>query len=61
MLRSAMERRGRDPEDVVGRLSVMGRFGTPEEIAQAALWLCSDASSYTTGLPLAVDGGFLAR
>ncbi|HEY3254844.1 MAG TPA: SDR family oxidoreductase [Polyangiaceae bacterium] len=31
-----------------------------QEIAHAALWLCSDAASYVTGTPLAVDGGFLA-
>ena len=61
MLRAAMERRGRDPQEVAGRLSLLGRFGTPEEIAEAALWLCSDASSFTTGHALAVDGGYLAR
>ena len=61
MLRGAMERRGRDPQDVANRLSLIGRFGTPEEIAAAALWLCSDASSYTMGHALAVDAGYLAR
>jgi NAD(P)-dependent dehydrogenase (short-subunit alcohol dehydrogenase family) len=61
MLRSAMARRGRDPDDVVARLSLLGRFGTPEEIAAAALWLCSDAASFTVGHALAVDAGYLAR
>lgn len=61
MLRAAIERRGRDPGEVAGRLSLLGRFGTTEEIAQAALWLSSDASSFTTGHALAVDGGYLAR
>lgn len=60
MLRSAMERRGRDPQEVAKRLSRFGRFGTPQEIADAALWLCSGASSFTTGHALAVDGGMLA-
>ena len=60
MLRGAMERRGRDPEEVAKRLSKFGRFGTPQEIADAALWLCSSASSFTTGHALAVDGGMLA-
>ena len=60
MLHNAMERRGRNADDVAGRLSYFGRFGEPEEIAQAALWLCSDASSFTTGHALAVDGGMLA-
>lgn len=35
----------------------MRRLGTPEEIAQAVLWLCSDASSFVTGHALAIDGG----
>lgn len=59
MLRGAIARRGRDPEEVAQRLSRFGRFGTPDEIADAALWLCSDASSFTTGHALAVDGGML--
>jgi A-factor type gamma-butyrolactone 1'-reductase (1S-forming) len=38
----------------------MQRMASEEEIAAAALWLCSDAAGYVTGTPLAVDGGFLA-
>ncbi len=38
----------------------LGRLGRPEECAEAVVWLCSDASSYITGVCLPVDGGLLA-
>jgi NAD(P)-dependent dehydrogenase (short-subunit alcohol dehydrogenase family) len=38
-----------------------GRLGKPEEIAEAAVWLCSDAASFVTGLPMPVDGGYTAQ
>jgi NAD(P)-dependent dehydrogenase (short-subunit alcohol dehydrogenase family) len=39
----------------------IGRMGTPEEIARAALYLCSDDSAFVTGTGLVIDGGFTAR
>jgi NAD(P)-dependent dehydrogenase (short-subunit alcohol dehydrogenase family) len=42
-------------------LHPVGRIGTSEEVAAAVLYLCSDAASFTTGISVPVDGGFLAR
>ena len=39
----------------------MGRYGRAEEIADAVLWLCSEAASYVTGQLISVDGGFIMR
>lgn len=38
----------------------MGRFGKPEELLGAVLWLCSDEASFVTGIVVPVDGGFSA-
>jgi len=38
----------------------MGRFGEPEELVGTAIWLCSDASRFVTGIVVPVDGGFSA-
>ena len=61
MLRGAIAARGSDEAEVISRLSLIGRFGDPTEIANAVLWLCSDRSTYTIGHTLAVDGGYLVR
>jgi NAD(P)-dependent dehydrogenase (short-subunit alcohol dehydrogenase family) len=39
----------------------MGRIAAPEEVAEGALWLCSDASSFVTGHVLVVDVGYVTR
>lgn len=39
----------------------LARVGTPEEVAAAVVWLCSDAASFVTGHALSVDGGFVAQ
>lgn len=53
----ADEQRG---EEILSRIPA-GRWGTPEDIAGAAIFLASEASSYVNGFTLAVDGGWLAR
>ncbi|MHB1136688.1 MAG: SDR family oxidoreductase, partial [Coriobacteriia bacterium] len=40
------------------QLSLLNRFAQPREIAEATMWLCSDASSYVTGTVLHVDAGY---
>jgi NAD(P)-dependent dehydrogenase (short-subunit alcohol dehydrogenase family) len=41
-------------------LHPIGRFGRPEEISEAVLWMCSDRASFMTGQSLVLDGGLLA-
>lgn len=45
----------------LAELHPMGRLGKPEEIAEAAVWLCSDASSFVTGHALVANGGYVAQ
>ena len=47
-------------EDFMRQANPMKRFGEPEEIAAAAVWLCSDQASFVTGVALPVDGGIVA-
>jgi NAD(P)-dependent dehydrogenase (short-subunit alcohol dehydrogenase family) len=61
MLRGALETTGFKEADFAPALSLFGRFGRPEEVAEASAWLCSDAASYVTGHSLGVEGGYLTR
>lgn len=52
-----------NPEAEASRVALLpiGRMGTPDEIANAVLWLCSDGASYIIGHNLSADGGFVVR
>ena len=54
-------RRCRRPRPRAERAHPLGRLGRPEDIAAAAVWLCSDESSWITGHALLVDGGLTAQ
>jgi NAD(P)-dependent dehydrogenase (short-subunit alcohol dehydrogenase family) len=61
MLRGALETLGATEAEFAPVLSLLGRFGRPEEVAQASLWLCSEQASFVTGAALAVDAGYTSR
>ncbi|GAB3548517.1 SDR family oxidoreductase [Noviherbaspirillum agri] len=59
MLDRALEREPKREKTIV-KVHPIGRLGEAQEIANAALWLCSDSASFVTGHQLAVDGGLTA-
>lgn len=54
-----VQREGADPDHdahLAAQIPI-GRLGTPQDVAEAVLWLCSDAASFVTGHTLVIDGG----
>jgi len=49
---------GEQRKKMIATMTPLGRFGTPDEIAKAVVFLACDDSSYVTGIELFVDGGF---
>jgi NAD(P)-dependent dehydrogenase (short-subunit alcohol dehydrogenase family) len=56
MTKETMEARG---DEILAKVP-MHRMGTPEEIAEAVVWMCSDKASFMTGAAQIVDGGYFA-
>jgi NAD(P)-dependent dehydrogenase (short-subunit alcohol dehydrogenase family) len=65
LIATPMSRRAQESEHIRARLSQLqpltGDFGSPIDVANAALYLASDASSFVTGTVLTVDGGWTVR
>ncbi|GAB2810004.1 SDR family oxidoreductase [Streptomyces chlorus] len=59
MLQEGLRARRRDVDAYRRIMSNLHRIGEPDEVANAHLWLCSDASSYITGSVLHLDGGYV--
>lgn len=53
--------KNKEVEKQFENMEPVGRMGQPEEVAEAAIWLCSDAASFVTGDAMAVDGGWIAQ
>jgi NAD(P)-dependent dehydrogenase (short-subunit alcohol dehydrogenase family) len=56
MTKQPMETRG---AEILAKVP-MGRMGTPDEIAEAVVWMCSDKASFMTGAAQVIDGGYYA-
>jgi NAD(P)-dependent dehydrogenase (short-subunit alcohol dehydrogenase family) len=54
------KRLAKQPQMGATQPAPMRRWGKPAEVAEAVIWLCSDASSFVTGHLMAIDGGFVA-
>ena len=47
--------------EMMNPLHPIGRIGTPEDVAEPIVWLCSDRASFMSGANVPVDGGFVAQ
>ena len=59
MVETAVRQRGASMEAWMERLKEDGLVGKSEHIADAVIWLCSEAASFVTGQTLVVDGGYM--
>lgn len=48
-------------QQMMAPLHPLGRIGTPEEVAELIVWLCSDRAAFITGANIPIDGGFVAQ
>lgn len=53
--------KSKEVEKQFASMEPIGRVGEPEEVAEAVMWLCSDAASFVTGQALPVDGGWTSQ
>ena len=60
ILTDNLERAGPAAREAAALAMPLGRVGSPEEVAAAVLWLCSEAAGFVTGTTLTMDGGKLA-
>ncbi|RFU40687.1 SDR family oxidoreductase [Actinomadura logoneensis] len=60
ILTDQLERAGEQAQAAAAQAMPMRRIGSPDEVADAVVWLCSDAASFITGAVLPIDGGKLA-
>jgi NAD(P)-dependent dehydrogenase (short-subunit alcohol dehydrogenase family) len=60
ILTEQLEHAGKQAQDQAAASLPTRRLGRPEEVAAAAVWLCSDEASFVTGTTLTIDGGMLA-